>query len=147
MAMFTSDGAHRPVRPPESCTTSRRRSVRPSPRLTSHLRGRKKKKTLPHRREAPQLCLACSSDVWQQRRSRERGVPVLGLNYIASTGQVDGAARRVRVSTSPPSSAMTGREVVGVERSAELHPLSEGGAPTFIKLVSLVNIHVKVHSS
>lgn len=32
----------------------------------------------------------------------------------------------------------------GEERSAELHPLPEGGAPTFIKLVSLFNIHVKV---
>lgn len=72
-----------PSDPPESRTTSRRRCVRPSPRLTSHLRGRKikKKKTLLHRREAPQLCLACSSDVRQQRAGCSRG---WDLNYIAS---------------------------------------------------------------
>lgn len=56
---------------------------------------------------------------------------------------VYGAAQRVRVSTSPPSSARTGREG-GEERSPELHPLWEGGAPSLIKLASLFNIHVKV---
>lgn len=40
-----------PVLPPKSCTSSRRGSLRPSPRLISHLRGRKR----PHRLEAPQL--------------------------------------------------------------------------------------------
>lgn len=100
-----------PPRPPSRVMHDQPPAQRSSfPKVDVSSAGQEEKENPRRRREAPQLCLACSSDVWQQRRSRERGVPVLGLNYIASTGQVDGAARRVPVSTSPPSSAMTGRE-------------------------------------
>lgn len=88
-----------PVLPPKSCTTSRQGSVRPSPRLISHLWSRKH----PHRRQAPQLWPACSSDV-QHRRA---GCSLPGTELcIPSTVQVYGDAQRMHASASPPSSVM-----------------------------------------